>query len=209
MIWFTADTHLNDFAYSLPGTESDEIKYETRTTTNLIIKNWNNLIQKDDYVYVLGDFGYFKDKKEVEDMLSCLNGKKYLVIGNNDGARVCDARGWKSVSMLKKIDVRYTDGGERRSQEIVLCHYPMLVWQNSGSGSWNLHGHSHNTLPEDFNSYRYDVGVNGQNFKPISFFQVQEIMKDKYFIPKDYHGHRVVTTVFESSILERKNIVSK
>ena len=48
-----------------------------------IIKNWNNLINPEDIVYVLGDVLMGK-KIESAKYLARLNGEKYLIIGNHD-----------------------------------------------------------------------------------------------------------------------------
>ncbi len=48
-----------------------------------IIKQWNKVVKKDDIVYHLGDFG-FGSKEQITELVSQLNGKIYLVIGNHD-----------------------------------------------------------------------------------------------------------------------------
>lgn len=76
--FFIADTHFG---------EDNIRRYENRPFESVdemdasLIKNWNSAVSSDDEVYVLGDFG--ADKKEA-DILSKLNGIKYLVKGNHD-----------------------------------------------------------------------------------------------------------------------------
>lgn len=47
----------------------------------VIIKNWNEVVKKDDMVYVLGDFS-FCSREMVKELVSKLNGRKILVAGN-------------------------------------------------------------------------------------------------------------------------------
>jgi len=60
------------------------------------------------------------------------------------------------------------------NQDIILCHYPLRIWNKKHYGSWHFYGHEHNTLPGIGKSI--DVGVDAHNFKPISFTQLKEIM---------------------------------
>ena len=48
-----------------------------------LIKEWNKTIGKKDFVYILGDFSWYK-KEKTDEILARLNGKKYLVRGNHD-----------------------------------------------------------------------------------------------------------------------------
>ena len=99
-------------------------------------------------------------------------------------------------------------------QRIVLCHYAMTVWKNSGRGSWQLYGHSHGTLPNDPHAFQMDVGVDSLNtFKtPISFYQVKKLMEKKSYIPRDYHGVTGASSIPEhmaAKEAQRKAIADK
>lgn len=50
---------------------------------NLIINNWNSIVQKKDITYVLGDF-CFEDSKLIEHYVSKLNGNIRIIGGNHD-----------------------------------------------------------------------------------------------------------------------------
>lgn len=47
----------------------------------VLIKNWNNTINEDDIVYVLGDFG-FGNKGTLKNIVGQLKGRKILILGN-------------------------------------------------------------------------------------------------------------------------------
>jgi calcineurin-like phosphoesterase family protein len=178
-IFFTADLHIN---------HANIIKYCNRpfSSTNemdeILIKNWNSKVQPTDTIYVLGDFGFAKNEY-LEKVLQRLNGKKHLVFGNHDKAirKSKILQGYfQSCSELKEIYVG--------DQKITLCHYPMLVWNESHRNSFMLHGHCHGTLPIDLAKKRMDVGVDPNGYSPLSFDEVKEVMDKRVFVPIDHHG---------------------
>ncbi|MCX5657807.1 MAG: metallophosphoesterase family protein [Candidatus Omnitrophica bacterium] len=142
-----------------------------------LINNWNNVVQRDDIIYHLGDFCF---KNNFNDYFKRLEGKIILIKGNHDSVA------WKHRHEF----YAYSDFGreiEIDGQEITLTHFAMRTWNKSHFGAFNLYGHSHSTLPDDPNSLSMDVGVDGNNFTPISFEQVKERMSHKTFVPIDHH----------------------
>jgi calcineurin-like phosphoesterase family protein len=53
----------------------------------------------------------------------------------------------------------------------------MRVWPRSHYNSWQLYGHSHGRLEPV--GKQWDVGVDNNNFYPVSFDQLVEIMKNR------------------------------
>jgi calcineurin-like phosphoesterase family protein len=49
-----------------------------------LIRRWNETVQSDDTVYVLGDFTLSRRIEIITQLLSRLNGKKSLIMGNHD-----------------------------------------------------------------------------------------------------------------------------
>ena len=91
-----------------------------------MMKKWQDTVQKDDDVWILGDFAYH-DKKNPVEYLRQLPGHKHLIIGNHDGALLKNAaamRYFESVDMLTKI-VDTLDGEKK---QVILCHYPIYEW---------------------------------------------------------------------------------
>jgi len=159
MYWFTADTHFN---------HSKIIKYCNRPFINVermdekLIFNWNSCINPKDIVYHLGDFSWGKE----ELYFNQLNGIKHLIIGNHD----------KRKDVLKKLFVSVNSILEVTTEEnhIVLSHFAMRVWSRSHYNSWHLFGHSHGCLSSYGKSF--DVGVDCNNFTPVSYDQIKEKM---------------------------------
>lgn len=153
-----------------------------------LIKSWNDSISKDDVVYHLGDF-CFGGPDDAIKYLDRLNFKKFnFIYGNHDRAME-DLQGrsesYPDVTFLGNMQEIKVQG-----QTIVLNHYAMRVWNRSHYGSWHVYGHSHGSLCDDPHSLSFDVGVDCNNYQPVSFEQVAERMKKKLFIPIDHHGRQ-------------------
>jgi calcineurin-like phosphoesterase family protein len=176
MIYFTSDTH-----YS----HSNIIKFCNRPFKDVIemnqclVDNWNSVVTPKDIVYHLGDFS-FGDSKTTDHIIKSLKGHITLILGNHDYKRVkgYTASLFDEVCHLKQIKVD--------SETIVMCHYPMLVWNKSHYGSIMLHGHQHGSGRYIPGIKRLDVGVDVHNFSPISIERVLEIFNDgNYEYPKN------------------------
>ena len=167
MIWFTADYHLS---------HKNIIKYCNRPFENMesmnavILDNLQKSAKSGDILYHLGDLTFRKDvAKSFFDDFNFL--EIHYIIGNHDSEDIINIarEHCKSVSKLKDIKIE--------NISITLCHYAMRVWNNSHFNSWQLYGHSHGTLIPI--GKQYDVGVDSNNFFPVSFEKLKEIMKNK------------------------------
>ena len=157
----------------------------------VLIANWNRVVTNNDIVYHLGDF-CFGTAKIALDILNRLNFREFKFIwGNHD--RAMERLSYLAPSFKRRIDFL----GEQKkiriptvfkqSQEIVLNHYAMRIWEKSHYGAFHLYGHSHGSLSDLPDSLSFDVGVDCHNFTPISFERVREIMNKKTFKPIDHH----------------------
>jgi calcineurin-like phosphoesterase family protein len=157
MDFFTSDTHFG---------HENIIKYCNRPFScaeemdETIISNWNKVVNNSDTVYHLGDFS-FKDPKIYLDRLK---GNVVLIRGNHDRGSL---HGFYAIHDIKNIMLEKTT--------IVLCHFAMRVWAKSHFNSWHCYGHSHGTLKTPGKTY--DVGVDSNCFKPISFEDLKSIMQ--------------------------------
>ena len=163
--FFTADLHLNHFPIiqytNRPFKSLDEMNEE-------LIKRWNAVVPQGGLVYVIGDLiwgtGRGYSTHGTVDILHRLNGNIFLIEGSQKGFQKIVA-----TSPLKKIRI---DG-----QDVVLCHYCMKTWQRSHFDSWHLFGHSHNRLKPEGKSL--DVGVDGHNYYPWTWFEIKEYMNKR------------------------------
>lgn len=150
--YFTSDTHFSDHRvlnlYHRPFAS-------LAAMDEALIEAWNATCGPDDEIWHLGDFARTAEKAAA--ILPRLNGRKHLVVGNNDPEPQI-AHGWRSVQPYAELD----EDGRR----LVLCHYPFRSWNGQHRGAINLHGHSHGRLkplPRQF-----DVGVDVRGYRPVA-----------------------------------------
>lgn len=189
-IFFTSDTHFG---------HKNIIKYCDRPFESIqehdqvIINNWNSVVQDGDIVFHLGDFCFRNEDNSCEDYLKKLNGQIHLIWGNHDQAAKQFAKTIGDKGFFTNAKIRFLGDYKRikvYEQDIILSHYAFRVWDKSHYSSWNLYGHSHGTLPDDPHTLGIDVGVDSHNFYPIRFDRVKEIMANKYWRPVDGHVNR-------------------
>lgn len=161
MIYFTSDHHFGD---------PRVLRIDRRPFPSVsahdeaLVAFWNETVGAEDEVWHLGDFMRDGVAGGADALLARLNGRKHLIIGNNDSEATIAAAGWSSVQHYAEL----------RIEEIlmVLCHYPFRTWNRMGNRSVNLHGHSHGRLkpvPRQF-----DVGVDAREFRPATFAAIRK-----------------------------------
>jgi calcineurin-like phosphoesterase family protein len=166
-IWFTSDTHFyhgNIIKYcNRPFSSIDEMN-------NAILNNFNSLIKQDDILFHLGDIA-FANKYKTSEILSRVNGKKHLIIGNHDSEEAIDY-----LLEQKTIEsARQTYLFKDKNILIWLSHFPHRAWDGSHRGALHLFGHCHGALAPLGRSF--DCGVDAWTYRPISLEQVIEHSK--------------------------------
>jgi len=168
MIWFSADYHLshkNILKYT--GRPFEDIQ----EMDTILTKNLEQKISNGDVLYYLGDLT-FNEQKAKSFLEKLKNIEIHFIIGNHDRTDVIRiAKEYcESVSYIKDIEIE--------GQAITLCHYAMRVWNKSHYNAWQLYGHSHGKLSPV--GKQYDVGVDNNDFYPISFNNLMKIMKESH-----------------------------
>jgi calcineurin-like phosphoesterase family protein len=153
-LFFTSDTHFGD---------PRVLRIDRRPFPSVaahdqaLIAYWNETVGPDDEIWHLGDFARGAADR-IAGLLAALNGRKHLVIGNNDGPATLAAEGWASRQHYAEMEI----GGVL----FILCHYPFRTWNKMGKRSVNLHGHSHGKLRPA--PRQYDVGVDARGYRPAT-----------------------------------------
>jgi calcineurin-like phosphoesterase family protein len=177
-IFFTSDHHFghaNIIRFcNRPFRDTTEVEEE-------LVRRWNERVGPNDEVYHLGDFA-LGQREQAERILDRLNGTKYLILGNHDSAASNCRNKFKWIKEYHELKVPDAEcpNGVRR---IVLFHYAMRVWRSDFRGTWHLYGHSHNNLPEKDDSLSFDIGVDANDFYPLSYAEVKARMQRKNWQP--------------------------
>lgn len=180
-VWFTSDLHLNhdkDFIYQRFGV-NNEGDYRRELLTR-----WNVRVQPDDPVFILGDTVLKDPDAHVyREFLPKLNGKMYLLFGNhNSGMKVFmedESDQAKDVTVLGHYAELIVHG-----QPIVLCHYPILCWNDYVHGTWMLHGHNHGRFPDHLYGKIEDVGLDRYP-NLVSYQELKDLMAQRAIIDFD------------------------
>ena len=175
-VFFTSDTHFyhsNIINFCGRPFKNVEVMNET------LIANWNSVVGPDDIVFHLGDF-CLGGSAEWTNILNRLNGKIYLIVGNHDIKNL--RQGYYSlfehIAMQMHIEVG--------KQKIYLNHCPFLCYGGAYRDTWQLFGHVHTSKQNTgidaprlhmLFPTQYDVGVDNNNFTPVSFEQVRRIIE--------------------------------
>lgn len=171
MIWLTSDFHFGhekDFVWERRGFTSWEDAAEG------IIENYNNVVNYNDIVYILGDCMLKNDEFGIK-CLKELNGRKFLAIGNHD----TDARieRFKIENIFEDIQVGYRMRSGKFS--FWLTHYPMMMGNYKDKHQvWNLSGHTHK--PDKFENGDkciYNISVDAHDNAPVSLETAIEDIK--------------------------------
>lgn len=176
-LYFTSDTH---FCHDNIIKYCDRPFKDVKEMNETLVKNWNETVPTDGIIFHLGDFALNAPTKAVQHLMHSLNGNKYLVIGNHEKAALSKQflrDMWKGIYDVAEIYVPDEEITYKK-QHLIMCHYPMLTWNASHRGSWQLFGHVHGGLSNkgkiQHHPAQMDVGVDCWDFRPISYQQVKE-----------------------------------
>ena len=188
-VFFTSDSHYGhsrilEFC-NRPFKNVEEMNYK-------LIENWNNKVPADGIVFHLGDFawGGYPFWKNIREQL---NGKIILIKGNHDEKNLASSAAqelFDHVSYQMKIRVE--------GRAVYLNHYPFLcyggTYRDANGLVYQAFGHVHSGpgakgLDVDrlgvLFPTQYDVGVDNNNYEPISWAEFNEkigkqLLKSKF-----------------------------
>lgn len=179
-VFFTSDSHFTHFNVARLCNRP----YSSRSEMDQgLINNWNNVVPEDGIVIHCGDFmlphkiGY----KEYSKYINKLNGTIYLTRGNHDKIDLGNYDDKLIVNDCMYIQVEKT--------LIYAQHYPCLAF----NGDIQVFGHIHtlsdgkvhgldSDVPDKLKFNQYDVGVDQNNYTPINYNQLINIINERQFI---------------------------
>lgn len=178
-IYFTSDSHwghknIIDYC-NRPFSSVEEMDEK-------LIENWNNVISQDDIIFHLGDI-CFGGATTWDSILPKLNGHIHLILGNHCAKNFREGYRKYFDSVQEQLTIQIG------KKTVILSHFPLLCYH----GTWgtemnviNLHGHCHlckGATGKDIERLQYtfptqyDVGVDLNDYSPISYNQVIERIK--------------------------------
>ena len=187
-IWFLSDEHY--FHRNI-------ILYASRPFSNVqemnqgLIERHNSVVKDSDEVWHLGDFSF--KENEIPNILKQLKGlRHYIVCGNHDS---CFA-GHKKHEAAKQRYLLYGFAGVHQNVmnfegQFNLSHLPYLgggdnsekerysAFRLKDEGKILLHGHLHSKPENRIRGKMFDVGVDSNNYFPISIDEIIHIMRDQ------------------------------
>jgi calcineurin-like phosphoesterase family protein len=162
-VFFIADTHFGEDAIR---------RYENRPFDSVeamdraLVERWNAVVEPEDTVWHLGDFGAAGREAE---LLAALHGRKRLILGNHDTA---GAAFYREVGFEEVYDlpVLYRDFW-------LLSHVPLYVNRNMPYA--NIFGHVHaNPQYMTRSAQHYCVSVERLNYAPLDFEELARRVKE-------------------------------
>ena len=170
--WIISDLHfghINVIKYSnRPFSDVDEMNKE-------LIKKWNNIVGKDDLVYVLGDFTLFHRLDKIKEYTQALNGRKILIMGNHDTRKPKDYIEAGFIQAIRK-PIMVEPG-------VILMHEPFYDDKLIAKNYIYFFGHVHTkTCCMDNLPNCKCVCAERLDYKPINFDQALIELKNKNFL---------------------------
>jgi len=177
-IFFISDTHffhkrILTFTDNLgnlvrPGFSSVEDMNET------IVENWNKKIKPGDHVYHLGDVTFYYGS-DFNNLMSRLNGRKRLVVGNHDEL--------KNENLMKHFEKIMVCRLFKDNLYPFVCTHIPIDELSFGKALFNVHGHTHDRNVTDKNRNEkkqyLNVCVEKTNYMPLHYDEVIEKLKLK------------------------------
>lgn len=102
-----------------------------------LVENWNRVVESEDTVLYLGDFGWW-DVENVREWYSKLNGEMVLVRGNHDEFDSGDV----PFPVVESCTISHDE------KEFYCEHHPIEVPDEANW--WHIHGHHHNNFPDEY-----------------------------------------------------------
>jgi calcineurin-like phosphoesterase family protein len=121
-----------------------------------LIKRWNEVVNNKDTIYILGDFA-FANKEKINELVSMLNGRKVLIMGNHDRKLDKHVKFWYDCGFdeVYRYPIIF-------KKFFILSHEPV---KHVGV-RYNIHGHKHNNKIDD--NHYINVSVEHTDYRPVN-----------------------------------------
>lgn len=170
MRYYIADCH---FFHDNMNNRMDNRGFSSMEEMNeYMIEKWNNKVNRNDEVVILGDLSWGKPK-QTQEIISRLSGRLYMIRGNHD--YFLDSSKFDASRFVWIKDYAEIYDNKRK---VILSHYPIMCYngqyrldKKGNPKTYMLYGHVHDTydqrLMEQFqeitrNATRMTLGADGE-----------------------------------------------
>jgi len=169
--WLISDPHFD---------HNNIIKYCNRPfasaneMNNIIINNYNRVVNDNDIVYFLGDMAYGKGSRGAKYWLSQLKGNIIYIKGSHDqGIRPSNTKNCYNSYLLPADYSGYS------TISILLSHNPNEFIFDG----WHIHGHKHNEAPFfNRNLRKINVSCERINYTPVNLLLLLSLINNNKYI---------------------------
>jgi len=166
--WVTSDLHFghsNIMKFNPATRQFQDVQHMNES----MIRMWNEIVQPNDLVYILGDVAFCKADKATT-IVKRLMGRKILIEGNHDRKLLKDAAFRSCFEEVHQyLTVKY------EGARIAMFHYPIHEWDQCHRGALHFHGHVHGKKTGLENFRVRDAGMDAHGKIVIS---MEEIIAD-------------------------------
>jgi calcineurin-like phosphoesterase family protein len=182
MRFFTSDQHIGheNILRLGDGRPFRDLKH----MHSIIMRNWYQVVQPDDEVWVLGDIAMGNLEQSIQ-FFAALPGRKLLVPGNHDrlfSGSNSRTRQEASRALYEAVGFEIqpeTTHTRINGREVVLSHFPYAPTEHERSlkyaknrpvdeGLPLIHGHTHARARFSANPREFHVGVDANDFTPVA-----------------------------------------
>ena len=180
-LYMTSDSHVGHFNI----TKYCHRPFKSRSEMdNALIANWNAVVPEDGIVVHCGDFmlPHKIGDKGYKKVWEKLNFKTLVLCRGNHDRIDCGTYIYDDKTVIV-VDIAMI---EVENIKIIACHYPMLAYPADFQVFGHIHTLSDGTchgidgdVTTKLRTTQYDVGVDQNNYTPVSYYQLVDIFKNK------------------------------
>lgn len=195
--WFTSDSHFghNNILHLGDGRPFESINHMNQS----LVDNAWSVMGENDTLYHLGDAVMGNFEENIKFLAAMPGKKKYLIPGNHDKifpklntvsrierfTPMYEAAGYEILPLHSTIEFEI-DG---ETIEVLMSHIPyspekyeqrvdkLAFARPEDKGLWLIHGHTHSAKKVEDNSRELHVGVDANDWLPVSEFELIERIK--------------------------------
>ena len=144
---------------------------------NVLLKNWNDTICYDDFVYFLGDISYGESARNVDYWLNRLSGNIVFIKGDQDNSDLDFLLDYVTLDIGKK--------------HLCLVHNPKDAPEDFDGWIIHAHNYSHDLQKHpfvDLEKRTINVSLEVTDYRPIDFAEIEGIIAwaDSIYSEPDY-----------------------